>query len=737
MVKVTGAATAHQSELEVRPVFASWGSVVYRRRWVVALTVLVLAVIGGIWGAGVFGTLDQGGYTSDSSQSTQAADAIQQAFGKQGGDVVVLYTAPAGRTVADYAAAGKAVLHALPKADVTTALNYWDTPSPQLVTADHRHALAVLTLTGSSFTDQVHAYQAIEHKLAVSGLQTQIGGNLPSTVSLNNTSSTGLRTAEEVSLPVTLILLVVIFGSVVAALLPVLVGGLAILGSLGVLRLITLAVDVNNFAINVVTLLGLGLAIDYGLFTVGRFREELAAGRTPAAAVRATVATSGRTVAFSATLLVIALAGLLIFPVPFLQSLAYGGMCAVAIAALISVTLLPAALAILGHRVDTLSLPWRKKQAARSDSRWLGRLADSVLRRPVTYAVPIVLILLALGIPFLSVRFGAADVKQLPPNDPTRVVAQAISDDFPGNSENAAQIVLRGTDGAPPTEVAVRQFLVRANRVDGVGQVALGQAKGDVVLLNATLQGDPLGETAEDAVRDLRALPAPAHSEVLVGGFSAQVVDSVDEIVGKVPLMIGILVLATLVLMFLAFGSVLLPIKAVVMSALSLSATFGVLVAIFQLGHGAGLLNITPEPLQPGMVVLIGAVVFGLSTDYETFLLSRMVEARNRGADSTTAVRTGLVRTGRMISSAAVLLVVVTGAFALSPLSTMRFLGVGMIVALVLDATVVRMLLVPAVLRLLGNAAWWAPGPLRRMQRRIGLHEESEAPEAREDALVD
>jgi RND superfamily putative drug exporter len=261
-----------------------------------------------------------------------------------------------------------------------------------------------------------------------------------------------------------------------------------------------------------------------------------------------------------------------------------------------------------------------------------------------------------------------------------------------------------------------------------VSGVRLAGSRDGVTLLSAQLSGDPLGETAEHAVDGLRALPAPGRSQVLVGGFSAQVVDSVKAITDRLPLMIGILVAATLVLMFLAFGSVLLPVKAVLMSTLSLGATFGVLVGVFQLGHGAGLLNVSPQPLQAGMVVLIGAVVFGLSTDYETFLLSRMVEARNAGESSVDAVRTGLVRTGRMISSAALLLIVVTGAFGLSSLQTMRFLGVGMIVALLLDATVVRMMLVPAVLRLLGRAAWWAPGPLRRWQQRVGVHESAGRP---------
>lgn len=683
--------------------FAAWGALVYRRRWLVVALVLVATVAGGAWGSGVFAQLDQGGYTDPASQSQRAGDLADRTFGKQAGDVVVLYTAPPGHTVDEATGAARRVLHALPPDAVRSAVSYWDTRSPRLVTPDHRHALASITLTG----DATAAYRRIESDLAVPGLTEQVGGQVPIQVATADRSRSDLTLAEAVSLPITLVLLVVIFGSVVAAALPVLVGGLAILGSLGVLRLVSLGVAVNDFAPNVVSLLGLGLAIDYGLFTVGRFREELAAGADRATAVRRTVATSGRTVAFSATLLVIALAGLLVFPIPFLRSLAYGGMAAVAVAALVSVTLLPAVLGLLGDRVDRWSVPWRRHRREHEPV-WPRRLATGVLRRPLLFALPILAVLLALGAPFLSVRFGAADEKQLPPGDPTRQAVQAVDTYFPASGDDAAQIVLRGT--ADRAEVA--RFVVRAVQVPGVRSVVRGPSADGVTLLNATLAGDPLGDRAQDAVRDLRALPPPPHTQVLVGGFAAMVVDSVHSVVTRVPLMIGILVAATLVLMFLAFRSVLLPVKAVVMSTLSLGATFGVLVAVFQLGHGAGLLNVTPEPVQPGMIVLIGAVVFGLSTDYETFLLSRMVEARAAGASTADAVSTGLVRTGRMISSAALLLIVVTGAFGLSQLATMRFLGVGMIVALVLDATVVRLMLVPAVLRLLGDAAWWAPKAL-------------------------
>lgn len=677
--------------------FAAWGAVAYRGRWFVIAVVSLATLAGGAFGLGVFGHLSQGGYTDTASESTQAGQLAARVFGPQP-DVVIVYSAPVGHTVTEpgVAARARSVLHALP---VRAESSYWDTGSPAMITADHRSALATFTLDGS--------YQQIRDRIVISGLTAHAGGPAPVQDATNARSRSDLTLAEAISVPITLLLLVVIFGSVLAAALPVLVGVLAILGSLGVLRLISLGTAVNGFAPNVVSLLGLGLAIDYGLFTVGRFREELAAGHDVGHAVRRTVATSGRTVAFSATLLVIALSSLLVFPIPLLRSLAYGGMSAVGIAALVSVTLLPAMLGVLGTRLSS------HKHAA--GPAWLRTLSSGVLRRPLAVALPILAVLLALGAPFLSVRFGAADEKQLPPGDPARQAVQLIEARFPASGENAARILLRGPD---------HPFVAAAARIPGVAQVVPGPTKDGVTLITATLRGDPLSTPAEHAVRQLRALDRTA----LVGGFTASVVDTVQSIVDRLWVMIAVLIAATLTVMFLAFRSVLLPVKAVVLSALSLSATFGVLVWIFQLGHGAGLLGVTPQPVQPAMIVLIGAVVFGLSTDYETFLLSRMVEARARGASSRDAIRTGLVRTGRMISSAALLLIVVTGAFGLSQLATMRFIGVGMVVALVLDATVVRLMLVPAVLRLLGDAAWWAPrrsGGQGRHLVRPGQHDKS------------
>ncbi|WP_026421776.1 MMPL family transporter [Actinokineospora inagensis] len=696
--------------------FASWGTVVHRRRWVVLVAILLVTIGAGLWGLGVFGKLTQGGYEDPASESFRVDQVIQDELGQKPADVVVLYRAP---NVDDPAVGGRvtAALAKLPASAVAARVDYWSSKQPALASPDKHLAMATITLAGDTFDARHAAYDKIKDLLPVDGVAVEVGGKVPTEQAMTERSNADLAVAEGISLPVTLVLLVLIFGSAVAAALPVLVGGLAIFGALGVLRLLSLGLEVNTFAVNVATLLGLGMAIDYGLFTVGRFREELAAGQDVPTAVRRTVATAGRTVAFSATLLVIALAGLLVFPMDFLKSMAYGGMSAVAIAAIVSLTLLPALLAILGHRVDKLSLPWRRRSGG--EARFLGRIADTVMRRPLWFVVPIVGVLVLLALPFGNAQFGGADERQLPPGDPHRATAEAITANFPAASNDTLKIVLRFP--GVPDQAAVGSFVAAVKHVPGVADAVPSGARGSVVVLTTPLTTDAASPATRDAITAIRALPAPAT--VMVGGYPALVADSVNGIVARVPWMVGILVLATLVLMFLAFGSVLLPIKAVVMSALSLSATFGVLVFVFQEGHGAGLLDVTPQPAQAGMMVLIGAVVFGLSTDYETFLLSRMVEARHTGMSTKDAVRTGLVRTGRMITAAALLLGVVTGAFALSSLQSMRFIGLGMIVALVLDATIVRMLLVPAILRLFGSAAWWAPRPLRRLQEKAGLSE--------------
>ncbi|AUS78816.1 MMPL family transporter [Actinoalloteichus sp. AHMU CJ021] len=714
--------------------FARWGVTAFRGRWAILITVLVITVAGGVWGTGVFGKLGQGGYEDPNSEAVLASDLAEEALNGQAGDVIVVYTAPAGSDVDDpeFGARITDALDELPPDAVTSVTSYWQTMAPQLRGEDGRRALAIVGLAGEDANAKMGSYDEIRDLLDVEGVRGDIAGGIPMEHSIEERAQQDLIRAEIVSLPIVLILLLVVFGGVVAAALPVLVGGLAVFGSLGLLHLISLFTNVNVFAVNVASLLGLGLAIDYGLFVVGRFREEIAAGRSTADAVRRTIGTAGRTVAFSATLLVIALAGLMLFPQEFLKSLAYGGMSAVGFAAVVSLTLLPAMLALLGPKVDALPMPWRKRaerRPKRPERDGWGRLADRVMRRPTLIAVPIVAGLVLLGAPFLSTQFGQPDERILPEGDAARVAVETLKEDFPFTSGDGIEIVIQGEGDTPPDEAAIGQFVAQVDEVGGIEGVQPSGAARGVVVLTAQPVGDTFGDEANQAVRDIRALEPPAGSTLLVGGMTALNLDSLDAVGQQLPLMALLIVGATVVLMFLAFGSVLLPIKAVLLSVLSLSATFGVLTWVFVDGHGAGLLGVTPMPMEAGIIVLMAAVVFGLSTDYEVFLLSRMVEARSYGATTEEAVRTGLARTGRVITAAALLLIVVTGAFAFSGLQMMRFIGVGMILALALDATIVRMLLVPALMKLLGNAGWWAPGPLRRLQQRVGIHEGGDEPE--------
>lgn len=715
--------------------FASWGAVAHRHRIPVLLAVLVAVIAGGVWGLGVFDRMSQGGYEAPGSEAAQAKEVAGDAV--QGGDLVILYNSPDGKTVDDPAVADKVnqTLDALPGDATGNITSHSKMPVPQLANADRTAALATIDLNGDDVAAKMAAYKQIENQLDVPGVQSQVAGEIPMQASMEDRSMSDLAVAEAISIPIVLILLVVIFGGVVAASLPVLVGGLAVFGSLGLLNLISMFAGVNVFAVNVASLLGLGMAIDYGLFIVGRFREELADGRDTAGAVRRSVASAGRTVAFSSTLLIIALAGLMLFPQEFLKSLAYGGMSSVALAAVISLTVLPAVLGMLGHRVDKLAMPWRKngknRKHGQSEGNGWSKLADGVMKRPVLTAVPIIAVLVGLGAPFLNVQFGTPDERMLPESDTARQSIEALRGEFPNMSGNGIQVVMQGS----PEQPAVQQYVDEVGNIPGIESVQPNGSEGDVVVFNAALSGDPYGDQSNQAVQHIRDLAPPAGGEVLVGGPTALNLDSLQATAEIMPWVGAMLIGATLLLMFLAFGSVLLPIKAVVMSALSLSATFGVLTWIFVDGHGAGLLGVTPTPMEVGIVVLMASVVFGLSTDYEVFLLSRMVEARAHGASTEEAVRIGLSRTGRMITAAALLLIVVTGAFAFSGITMMRFIGVGMIFALALDATLVRMVLVPAVLKLFGNAAWWAPGPLKRVQKQAAVQEEEETEPERERRL--
>jgi RND superfamily putative drug exporter len=721
-------------------VFESWGRVVYARRRLILVAAAIVVVAAAVWGTRVFGALQSaGGFSAPGSQSQQESDLAARAFGRDTADVVVLYSSPR-LTVHDAAfrASVTRTLATLPAAEVRSAATYWSTRSPQFASADGHATYAVLELAGGTDSARTASFHAIGGRLSAPGLSTQVGGQVPTFSAINKQVTSDIGRAEGISMPVLLILLLVIFGSLAAASLPLAIGGIGILGSFAALRLLTLVTDVSIYSVNITTILGLGLAIDYGLFMVSRFREELHRQDTTADAVAATVATAGRTVAVSGVTVAVALASLMLFPEMFLRSMGYGGVATVLVDMLAALTVLPALLAVLGPRVNALRVRRHVQRPIRDEQSgaWY-RIARSVMRRPVAYVVVILLVLLALASPFRSIIWGGTDARALPAGAPARVVAEALNRDFPANPSSPIEVVTRlaGPASAPAQQAALATYVRSLEHVPGVSSAALTGVRGDIARVDLRYAADPYSATARDIVTAARAVPPPAGGHAYVGGVTAQLVDELSSLGHTLPWMALIMCLATFVLLFLAFGSVVLPLKAIVMNVLSLSATFGVIVWIFQEGHLSGLLRFTPTgTIDPSMPILMLAIIFGLSMDYEVFLLSRVRERYDVTGDNAAAVASGLQRTGGLISSLAFLLVIVVGAFSASGITFIKLMGVGMIVALVVDATIVRILLVPATMRLLGRANWWAPGPLRRVYRKYGIREEEAAPAEAEPA---
>ena len=549
-------------------------------------------------------------------------------------------------------------------------------------------------------------------------------------VAINSEVTADIAKAEGFSMPVLLILLLVIFGSLAAASLPVAIGGVAILGSFTVLRLLTMATTVSIYSVNITTILGLGLGIDYGLFMVTRFREELHRQPTVEQAVARTVATAGRTVAVSGVTVALALTSLMLFPEDFLRSMGYGGVATVAVDVLAALTVLPALLAILGHRVNALRIrrSVQRPVSDESSGAWY-RLARSVMRRPLVYVTVITIALLALGAPFLRISWGGTDARTLPAASTIRQVSEALDSEFPLNSTAPIEALITGASASAGARAALVSYLHRIDAIPGVTSAQVTGASGDVVRVDMGYTPATISPAARHIVTEIRALAPPAGTAVLVGGTTAGLVDELASLGSTLPWMALLVCLSTFVLLFLAFGSVILPLKAIVMNALSLTATFGVIVWIFQWGHLSGLLRFTPTgSIDPTMPILMLAIIFGLSMDYEVFLLSRIRERYDQTGDNTVAVAAGLQRTGGVITSLALLLIIVVGAFSASGITFIKLMGVGMIVALLVDASVVRVLLVPATMRLIGQANWWAPRPLRRLYARYGIKEESPAP---------
>ena len=707
--------------------FTWWGRVAVRLRWFLVAVTLAVVAVGVAWGSGVFDRLTSGGFDDPDSESAQAVERIATELGRQDADVVVLYTSD--NTVDDPAMRGPITtsLEDLRRdPNVAGVVSYYDhTGSPALVSPDGNATYAIITLDADDDDAKLEAYDEIESGLDIPGVTTQVGGVVALQAAADEQVERDLARGEMIAMPIVLVLLVLIFGSVVAAGMPLLVGMLAVLGALTTTRILTNVTDVSVFAVNTILLLGLGMAIDYSLLMVSRFREELSDGHDPSVAVVRTMATAGRTVFVSGLTIALALASLLIFPQVFLRSMGMGGVAAVLVAMLGALTVLPALLAIVGHRIDALRVPRRRsRRPAREidDGAW-ARLARSVMRRPWRYLGAVLVVLVVAALPFLDARFSGVDERVLPEGTEARTVGERIAEEFPGGSAAPIQVFV-----ADATDAEAQDLVDRIGSLTDVTNAVIGERRSDTFLITVGYAGERTGDRAQDLVRSIRDLPTPAGTDVLVGGRTAADVDRLDSIGDRLPWMALIMAAVTFALLFLAFGSVLLPLKAVAMNLLSIGASFGALVWVFQDGHLSGVLDFTPTGhLDPTIPILILAVTFGLATDYEIFLLSRIREAWDRTGDNMASVAIGVQRTGRIITSAALVLATVVAGFATGEITLTKMIGVGLIVAIAVDATLVRALLVPATMRLMGRWNWWAPAPLARLYRRYGLREPVEA----------
>ncbi|MGA5121929.1 MMPL family transporter [Streptomyces pseudogriseolus] len=715
-----------------------------RARLVLVVAVVAVALMGAV-GAGAFGQLKGGGYDDPASPSTKAGQAIEEKFGGET-NLVFLVSAPGSRLDApDAERAGRALVADLrDDPHLENVVAYWDAKQPALRSEDGREALVLAHVKGDETEQRKNAKTVIDEYTGAreGGLSVQAGGGAAVGNDMETQTPKDLLLAEAIAVPLTLLLLLVVFGSVVAALLPLAIGTIAITGTFAELALLGGVVDVSVSATNLTTALGLGLGIDYALLMISRFREQLATGSTVDDAVRHTVHTAGRTVAFSAATVAVALAALLVFPQYFLRSFGYAGVGVVAIAAVGTLFVMPALLVVLGHRVNSGRLPWAKRARTATRAPLWGRLADTVMRRPVLTALPVLAVLLVAASPLLGITLGTPDERVLPEDAQSRQVASVLREKFDGNDDAALHIVIDApVDKAPlgsyAAELSALEGVVRVEtgigtyekgRPEAVGPGSAALSRPDAQRVTVVSGLTPRSDEAQELVDEVRAVAPPAGAEALVGGGDAELVDSKDSISGQLPLALGLVALTTFVLLFLFTGSVVQPLRALVLNVISLGATLGVMTWIFQDGNLASLIGVTPQPMEASMTVLMFCIAFGLSMDYEVFVTSRIKELHDQGADTRTAVTDGLGHTGRIVTAAACLLAVSFFAFGTAKISFMQMFGLGSGLAILIDAVAVRGVLVPAAMRLLGGSAWYAPTFLRRFHGRYGLSEGGPAP---------
>jgi RND superfamily putative drug exporter len=715
--------------------------------------VAALVMVGGaIFGIPAAGSLTVGGFQDPTAESARATAVLTDVFGQSDQQLIFTVTDPDGADSAAARAAGLQIVARVQESqDVVGVVSAWTTKPPasaELMSLDGRSGLVLAGLTGGEDTAPEQAQALVDDISSTvlpehDGVTVRAGGSSMVLAQISSQTQRDVLLMEAVAIPLSFVVLVWVFNGLLAALLPLAIGGLAIVGSMSVLRLMSMWTDVSIFALSLTTALGLALAIDYTLLIISRFRDEVADGADRYQALFTTMRTAGRTVLFSAMTVALSMAAMVLFPMYFLKSFAYAGVATVAICAVAAVVVTPAAIVLLGDRLDALDV---RHLVRRGEPRhrmvkpnlWY-RTTTFVMRRAVAVGVACTLLLIGLGLPFLGVGWGFPDDRVLPQSASAHQVGDMLRTQFAGNSEAGMTVVV--PDAAGVTDQELERYAADASRVPDVSAVsvptgtfvagrnvgppvgAAGVADG-AAYLNIGSSAPLFSQASDEQLDRLHELPGPGGRDVAITGIAQVNRDSVEAITERLPVVLGVIAVITFVLLFLLTGSLLLPIKAVVLNALSLTAAFGALVWIFQDGH-LGAFGTTPTgTLVANMPVLLFCIAFGLSMDYEVFLIARIREfwlssGRTR-ADNTESVALGLSRTGRVVTAAALIMSISFGALIAAEVSFMRMFGLGLTLAVLIDATLVRMVLLPAFMSKLGQWNWWAPAPLARLHRRIG-----------------
>jgi RND superfamily putative drug exporter len=724
-------------------------------RWILAIAALLM-VATAIFGIPVANHLSAGGFQDPTSESAHAGRILSEKFDQSDQQLLITVTDPAGVDDSRARIAGTDIAARLDASpNVLGVTSPWTSPpaaAQELISKDGKTGLIVATVAGGE--DKAQGYAAALAGEVIGerdGVVVRAGGTAMIYRQITEQTTRDLLRMESIAVPLSFLVLVWVFGGLVAAALPMMVGLMSILGAMSVLRLITMFTEVSIFALNITTALGLALAVDYTLLILSRFRDELAAGATREAALVRTMSTAGRTVLFSAVTVALSLAALMLFPMYFLKSFAYSGIATVAFAAAAAVIVTPAAIVVLGARLESFDIRRLVRRVLRRpepvdkpvERQFWYRSTKFVMGRAIPVGTAIVALLMLLGVPFLRIEFGNPDDRVLPKSASAHQVGDQLRNDFASNFNTAVSMVIPDATGASPAEFdryaadlsrvpevslvsAPGGTFVAGNKI-GPPSAPTGMADGSA-FLSVRSTAALFSDASKVQLDRLHAVAEPAGREVLIGGGAQVNRDSVAAITSRMPIVLGLIGVITLVLLFLLTGSVVLPLKAIVMNLLSLSAAFGALVWIFQDGH-LGALGTTPTgTMEANMPVLLFCVAFGLSMDYEVFLLARIreywLELPKTNAGSDEAVALGLARTGRVVTAAALIMSIAFAALIAAQVSFMRIFGLGLTLAVLVDATLVRMALLPAFMRVMGRWNWWSPGPLARLHQRIGISEE-------------